>query len=88
MDKNAAHMEYKKIYTTEELREVIRWFEQRKERLPQTLRLDKGTFIPDFPLTAGYYVAIARKHYANATYGAQIWTLFKMRDRLLEEGME
>lgn len=81
-------MEYKKTYTTEELREVIHWFEERKERLPQSLRLDKGTFIPDLPLTAGYYVAIARKHYANPTYGAQIWMLFKMHDRLLEEGIE
>lgn len=81
-------MEYKKTYTAEELRELIHWFEAHKEQLPETLRLDKSTFIPNFRLTAEYYISIARKHYANPTYGAQIWMLFRMRERLQEEGME
>lgn len=77
-------MEYKKIYAPEEINELVEWFRARLDKLPKSLRLDKATYIPDFPTTARSFMAIAEMHRENATYGAQIYMLFRMRDKLLE----
>lgn len=79
-------MEYKKIYAPEEIKELLDWFQARLADLPGSLRLDQATFIPDFPATARSFMAIAEQHRENATYGAQIYMLFRMRDKLLADG--
>lgn len=80
-------MEYKKIYSPAELQELTDWFKARMDRLPASFRLDAATFIPDFPATVTTYIAIVDAHKENATYGAQIYMLFRMRDKLLESGI-
>lgn len=77
-------MEYRKIYSSQELNELIAWFKQRMDRLPASLQLDAATFIPDFPATVSTYLAIVDAHKENPTYGAQIYMLFRMREKLQE----
>lgn len=79
-------MEYKKIYSPAELKELTDWFKERMDRLPASFRLDAATFIPDFPATVTTYIEIVDAHKENATYGAQIHMLFRMRDKLLADG--
>lgn len=80
-------MEYKKIYTQEELDDIINWTRENFKRLPQSLRLDKGTYIPNLHSTMETYIEICEKHKLNPTYGAQIRHIFMMREKLLEENL-
>ena len=80
-------MEYKKIYSSEELADIINWTKQNMHRLPKTLQLDKACYIPDLPKTMSIYVEICEKHYANETYGAQIRHIFQMREKLLNDNL-
>lgn len=77
-------MNFKKQYTHEEIEEVVAWFEKHQAEVPQTLNLDKATHIPDFPSTLHTYIEIARTHCDNPTYSGQIYTLFRMRDAMLQ----
>lgn len=78
-------MKYKKHYTDKELRDVVGWFEQNMDRLPQSLHVDKATFLPDLGRTVRFYFDIARDHKDNPTYAAQIFLLFKIRKALEEK---
>ncbi len=73
-------MEYKKLYSQEEIDEIIAWFEAHEDQLPQSLDVDKATHMPDFRNTVKNYMDIARLHRENATYSGQIYFLFQMRD--------
>ncbi len=78
-------MEYKKIYTQEEIDEITAWFETHKDELPEKLNVDKATHMPDFRRTVQNYIDIAREHRDNATYSGQIYFLFRMRDAVKAE---
>lgn len=79
-------VEYKKHYSDEEINEVITWFQERMDRLPQSLDMGKGTMLPDLKRTVRLYFDIAELHKDNPTYAAQIHHLFKIRDALLQPG--
>ena len=80
-------MEYKKIYSPEELNEIINWTKQNLHRMPKSLQLDAATFIPDLHATIEAYVDICQTHYNNPTYGAQIRHIFMMRDKMLNDNL-
>ncbi len=77
-------MEYKKHYTDEELGEVVGWFKSHFDELPDSLHIDKATYISDFKHTVTLYYDIASQHKDNPTYAAQIRHLFLMRDAVLK----
>lgn len=79
-------MEYKKHFTDEELRELLDWFEKNKDILPESLYLDKATFIKDFKHTLRLYYDIVHEHKDNPTYSGQIYQLFKAR-KVIEQKM-
>lgn len=78
-------MEYKKHYSEEEINDVRTWFETHKDHLPDTLQMDKATFIKNLNHTVSLYLDIAEKHKDNETYAAQIHHLFMMRDAIREQ---
>lgn len=80
-------MEYKKIYAPEELADVVSWAKKNMHRLPESLQLDKATFIPDLKTTMETYIEICEMHHLNPTYGAQIRHIFMMRDKLIEDNL-
>lgn len=77
-------MEYKKHFTTEELKEVIEWFDANREKLPESLNLDNATHIKNFKHTLELYYDIAREHNDNPTYSGQIYHLFQMKEAVLK----
>ena len=80
-------MEYKKVYTAAELEALVNWFEARRDKLPESLQLDKATHIADFRTTVRHYMDIVREHKSNPTYGGQILHLFKMKEKLEADGL-
>lgn len=80
-------MEYKKLYTPEEVEEICQWLEQRRDQLPAALKLDEATSMQNLPDTVEKYLAVARLHQNNSTYSAQIYFLGRVQDRLLKAGL-
>lgn len=77
-------MKFKKTYSEEEISEVISWFKAHEKEMPASLDLDAGTHIPDFPSTLEKYIIIARLHKDKPSHAGQVYTLFKMRDRVAQ----
>lgn len=78
--------QYQKVYAREELVELLNWFNDNRHRLPASLDLASGVTIPDLPKTVNLYFDIVSLHKENATYGAQILHLFRIREKLIEQG--
>lgn len=77
-------MQYKKHFTSDELKELLEWFDSNQDKLPETLNLDKATHIKDFKRTLKLYYDIAREHIDNPTYSGQIYHLFQMKEAVLK----
>lgn len=80
-------MDYKQIYTLEEIESLVAWFEERKSQLPQTLSFLPGISTQDLPTLVDKYITLARHHAQNATYGGQIYHLFCIREALIQQGV-
>lgn len=78
-------MEYKKHYTDEELEELMTWFKTHMDELPESIYIDKATFVKDLKHTVELYFDIVNKLKDNPTYAAQIRHLFLMREAVLRE---
>lgn len=79
-------MEYKKHFEPEELAELKAWFTARLDRLPQGIHYAPGIEMPDLRRTVDVYLELCDLHADNATYAPQLHHLFRIRDRLIEEG--
>jgi hypothetical protein len=79
--------QYKKTYSEEKIQEIVEWFKARLDQLPPTLELHPSTKIRNLDYTVRTYIEIAETHHTNGTYGAQVFHLFKMREKLIELGI-
>lgn len=81
---------YKQVYTKEEVEELIGWFEERKERLPQALKLNDSTESVDLPHTVRALTAVLRNHKEklSVTFYGYISYLELIRLRLREQGWD
>ena len=81
---------YKQTYGEEEVDELLAWFEDRKDRLPQTLRLNESTVSEDLPRTVAALLAVLKKHKGklSGTFYGYISHLELVRLRLREQGWE
>lgn len=88
MEKNP-HV-YKPTYTKQEMDELARWFEERMECLPATLRLNEATESYDLPRTVKSLLKILKMHKENmtVTFSGYVSHLALIRLRLKEQGME
>lgn len=79
---------YQKTYDRAVIQELVVWFRERFDRLPQRLQLRPGMVIPDLKVMVRNYFDVVQMHYENPTYGAQVHHLFEVRDCLLAQGFE
>ncbi len=81
---------YKPQYSRQEVEEVVRWFEERMERLPESLQLNEATSTPDLRRTVGALLNVLRIHKEtlSVTFSGYMAHLELIRLRLQEQGME
>lgn len=79
---------YTKEYTAAEIQDILEWFRSRMERLPESLMINEGLKIPDLRFTVQQYLEFVELNHENPTYAAQVLHLFRMRERLQEQGFE
>ena len=84
----AMSIPYQKTYDRAVIQELVVWFRERFDRLPQRIQLRPGMVIPDVKVMVRNYLDVVQMHYENPTYGAQVHHLFEVRDCLLAEGFE
>ena len=80
-------MDFKKKYSAEELNDLIAWFEANKQRLPQSLQLDPGNYIPDLKSTLEVMICVSQRTRNNPTFSGFICNLFKVRDKIIAENL-
>lgn len=76
-----------KTYSSQALQELLTWFEEHMDALPETpLELSKGVLVNNLRTTAKRYVEFVARNKDNKTYGAQVLHLFRMREILMANG--
>ena len=78
-------MDYKKIYSKEELDTLISWFKEHMDELPQSIYVDKATYVKDLRYTVNLYFDIAKDLREIPCYGGQIRHLFLIREAIERE---
>ena len=63
---------YQKTYDRAVIQELVVWFRERFDRLPQRIQLRPGMVIPDVKVMVRNYLDVVQMHYENPTYGAQV----------------
>ncbi|MGN0037035.1 MAG: DUF6965 family protein [Bacteroidaceae bacterium] len=81
-------MEYKEIYSSEEVAELEQWYAAHRASLPRSVRLDVGTFIPDLPSTVDSLLSQARMHREVPAFAYASRMLLAIRQVLTQEGEE
>lgn len=81
-------MEYKKLYDPAEIEDLLAWFRARLDRLPPSLKIANGLFVPDLPHTVRLFLEFTELRHENPTFSAQVRRFFEMRERLIEQGMD
>ena len=77
-------MEYKKVYSPEEIQELIEWFRVNHDKLPDSIYINNGTFVKDVRFTTSHFHAIVAKVGEKKAYGSHIRLFFLIRERILE----
>ena len=80
-------MDYKSIFSKEELKELTDWFKERKDKLPETLQVDDATFVKDLRQTVEYYLRLVELSHDNRTVSGQLYRLDRIRNKGIARGV-
>lgn len=73
---------YAKHFNDSDLDDMLRWINENLDNLPESLRVDSGTYIPDLRTSVSHYLEIIPMHRENPTYSGQIYLMFRIRERV------
>lgn len=81
---------YKPSFTRAEAEEILAWFGERADRLPQTLTLNTSTVSDNLPYTVKSLSNVVRLHLdgLDATFSSYLSHLLLIRQRLTEQGID
>lgn len=80
-------MEYKASYTKKELKELLLWFETRKDKLPKSFEYNKYTKMPDFSITVSSIIDILNEvDGERVAFSGQLTMFFNIREKLVAQG--
>ncbi len=77
-------MEYKKLYSQEEIQDLLEWFKDNDAALPQSLVLDEAQAIPNLRFTINQFGEMIKYNWKNPNFGGHIHLLFRIRDKVKE----
>ena len=80
-------MDYKSIFSKEELNELTDWFNERKDKLPETLQVDDATFVKDLRQTVDYYLRLVELYHDKRAISGKLYLLERIRKKLIELGL-
>jgi len=77
-------MEYKPIYTKEEVEELAAWFDSHPYK--QELDIGSGIYMKNVSMSVAAMLHTVRAKYDNRTFSGQVYLLFRIKDELLKQG--
>ena len=80
-------MDYKSIFSKEELKELTDWFKERLDALPESLQVYDATFVRDLRQTVEYYLRLVELYHDKRTFSGQLYLLERIRKKLIELGL-
>ncbi len=78
---------YKANYTEAFRDEQLRWFEERMDRLPQSLQISESTSTSNLPNTVKSLMLTLQQNKPSVTFSGYMETLMKIKDKLEEQGL-
>lgn len=78
---------YKANYTEAFRDEQLRWFEERMDRLPQSLQISESTSTSNLPSTVKSLMLTLQQNKPSVTFSGYMETLMKIKDKLEEQGL-
>ena len=79
---------YKSKYTDAFREEQIKWFEERIDKLPESMRIDAATYSPNLPKTVLNLIQTLRNYEPSGIFAGYMETLLKIKDKLKAEGLK
>lgn len=80
---------FKPEYSKSEIQELITWFEERMDRLPDELQISRAAYTSDLKATVDSLLELMRVRSMNVvTFCGYAAHLFLIRERLKQQGME
>ncbi len=78
---------YKPDYDEALRDEQLKWFEERMDKLPQSMQIDAATHTANLPLTVRGLMQTLRSNKPSVTFSGYMETLLKIKDKLQEAGI-
>lgn len=78
---------YKANYTEAFRDEQLRWFEERMDRLPQSLQISESTSTSNLTNTVKSLMLTLQQNKPSVTFSGYMETLMKIKDKLEEQGL-
>ena len=79
---------FKEEYSQEELKEIIKWFTERMDKLPSELVLSESTKTDNLQKTVKGLLALAKRPRLDICFSGYVAHLFFIRRKLQEMGVE
>ena len=78
---------YNPDYTEAILEKEIKWFEERKDRLPQSLQINAATRTSNLRQTVESLIRTLQSNKPNVVFAGYFHTLTQIHERLEEQGV-
>ena len=78
---------YNPNYTEAILEKEIKWFEERMDRLPQSLQINAATRTSNLRQTVESLIRTLQSNKPNVVFAGYFYTLTQIHDRLEEQGV-
>lgn len=78
---------FQKTYDKATIGELVAWFRARLDRLPESLDLMGCMHITHLRATVERYIDLVEKHHDAPVYGGQVLHLFRIREKLEDQGL-
>ena len=78
---------FKPQYTPEEIKDLIKWFQERMDQLPKTLTLDDSSSTEDLPQVVKILILRMGDCNITPTWSGYASHLFLIKERLIENGL-
>ena len=78
---------YKPNYTEAFRDEQLKWFEERMDKLPQSLQISESTSTSNLPRTVQGLILTLRQNKPSVIFSGYMETLMQIKDRLQEQGL-
>lgn len=78
---------YKANYTEAFRDEQLKWFEERMDKLPQSLQISESTSTSNLPRTVQGLILTLRQNKPSVIFSGYMETLMQIKDRLQEQGL-